>query len=97
MIVLKWDCKRYERGVDWIFLVQEMNAPLASWMLSTVFSSLTSYMYWVSGYRRFEINFHTNLHGPKYSLILRPLIVIILGCLEMWRTKHQVARRSQAR
>jgi hypothetical protein len=32
-IVLKWDFKRYERGVDWICLVQEMNAPVASWML----------------------------------------------------------------
>jgi hypothetical protein len=30
MVVLKWDFKRYERGVDWICLDQELNAPVAS-------------------------------------------------------------------
>jgi hypothetical protein len=41
-IVLKWDFKREEGGVEWICLDQETNALVASWTRSAAFSYLPS-------------------------------------------------------
>jgi hypothetical protein len=50
-----------------------------------------------TGYRRFGINFHTHLHGPKNSLIFRTLIVlysIISNCRVPTTKWHDLVRHS---
>jgi hypothetical protein len=52
--------------------------------------------YWLIAYRPFGINLHTRLHGAIYSLIIVPLGMRILGCLETSSANYQVTRRRLA-